>query len=72
MYGISIRGGIFLFTEDCKDIRMGMATRMKVEQQKMNAAECDRSGSRNAARVGGQNIFPMGPEVVVDRSVALD
>jgi hypothetical protein len=46
-----------------------MATRTKVEQQKMNAAECD--GSRNAAKVGGQNIFPMWPEVVVDRSVAL-
>jgi hypothetical protein len=31
----------------------------------MNAAACDQGKSRNAARFGGHNIFPMGPEVVV-------
>jgi hypothetical protein len=29
----------------------------------MNAAECDQGESRNAAKFGGHNIFPMGPEV---------
>jgi hypothetical protein len=37
----------------------------------MNAAECDQGESRNAAKFGGHNIFPMRPEVVVPCSAAL-